>query len=253
MNDPDIRWQQRFANFKKALQQLQEAVELRGQRELSKLEKQGVIQAFEFTHELAWNVLKDYLQDQGNQNISGSKDATHRSLQGGAHRRRRAMDGDDPGPKHLLAHLRRTDRRKTGRGHRGAILPAVRRIAVGDGEAPAVSAAPPFGLPPATLDKLNSVFARHPAIASVLIYGSRAKGTHRPGSDIDLTIKGEDIPFAEFMQIEDQIDDLMLPYTVDLSQYRQLGNAELIAHIDRVGVVIYGRDGAATLPSGAQR
>lgn len=116
-----------------------------------------------------------------------------------------------------------------------------------------MSAAPPFGLPPATLDKLNSVFARHPAIASVLIYGSRAKGTHRPGSDIDLTIKGEDIPFAEFMQIEDQIDDLMLPYTVDLSQYRQLGNAELIAHIDRVGVVIYGRDGAATLPSGAQR
>jgi phosphomethylpyrimidine synthase len=54
-------------------------------------------------------------------------------------------------------------------------------------------------------------------------------------SDIDLTIKGDEIPFAEFMQIEDQIDDLMLPYTVDLSQYRQLGNAELIAHIDRVG------------------
>jgi nucleotidyltransferase substrate binding protein (TIGR01987 family) len=80
MNDPDIRWQQRFANFKKALQQLQEAVELSEQRELSKLEKQGVIQAFEFTHELAWNVLKDYLQDQGNQNISGSKDATREAF-----------------------------------------------------------------------------------------------------------------------------------------------------------------------------
>jgi nucleotidyltransferase substrate binding protein (TIGR01987 family) len=80
MNDPDIRWQQRFANFKKALRQLQEAVELSERRELSKLEKQGVIQAFEFTHELAWNVLKDYLQDQGNQNIRGSKDATREAF-----------------------------------------------------------------------------------------------------------------------------------------------------------------------------
>lgn len=76
MNDQDIRWRQRYANYKKALRELQEAVELSEQRELSKLEKQGVIQAFEFTHELAWNVLKDYLQDQGDQDIKGSKDAT---------------------------------------------------------------------------------------------------------------------------------------------------------------------------------
>lgn len=104
-----------------------------------------------------------------------------------------------------------------------------------------MSAAQPFGLSPATLDKLNSVFVRHGAIERVLIYGSRAKGNYRPGSDIDLTIKGEEIPYAEFMQIEDQIDDLMLPYSVDLSQYRRIENAELIAHIDRVGVEIYVR------------
>lgn len=103
-----------------------------------------------------------------------------------------------------------------------------------------MSAELPFGLSKATLDKLNSVFARHSSIDAVLIYGSRAKGNHRRGSDIDLTIKGE-IPFAEFVQIEDQIDDLMLPYTVDLSQYRQIDNAELIEHIDRVGVAIYVR------------
>lgn len=96
-----------------------------------------------------------------------------------------------------------------------------------------------FGLSPATLEKLNHVFAQHHAIDSVLIYGSRAKGNFRAGSDIDLTIKGDEIPFAEFMQIEDQIDDLMLPYTVDLSQYRQLENTGLIAHIDRVGIAIY--------------
>jgi len=80
MTVTDIRWQQRFANYKKALAQLKNAVELSKQRALSQLEKQGVIQAFEFTHELAWNVLKDYLQDQGNQNIKGSKDATREAF-----------------------------------------------------------------------------------------------------------------------------------------------------------------------------
>lgn len=76
----DIRWQQRFSNYKKALSQLKSAVELSKQRELSDLEKQGVIQAFEFTHELAWNVLKDFLQDQGNSDIKGSKDATREAF-----------------------------------------------------------------------------------------------------------------------------------------------------------------------------
>jgi len=80
MNASDVRWQQRFANYKKALDQLKNAVELSKQRALSQLEKQGVIQAFEFTHELAWNVLKDYLQDQGNQAIKGSKDATREAF-----------------------------------------------------------------------------------------------------------------------------------------------------------------------------
>lgn len=98
-----------------------------------------------------------------------------------------------------------------------------------------------LGLSQATLDKLISVFRRHSAIDLVLIYGSRAMGTYRSGSDIDLTIKGRALEFAELMQIEDQIDDLYLPYTVDLSQYEQLTNADLIAHIDRVGIVIYER------------
>ena len=103
----------------------------------------------------------------------------------------------------------------------------------------------PFGLSPATLDKLNTVFSRHHAISSVVIYGSRAKGNYRAGSDIDLCIMGDAIPFEVLMHIEDQIDDLMLPYTVDLSQYDQLGNANLVAHINRVGVKIYARMGDA--------
>ena len=61
----DIRWKQRFDNYCKVLQELRESLELAQTRELSKLEKQGVIQGFEYTHELAWNFLKDYLQYQG--------------------------------------------------------------------------------------------------------------------------------------------------------------------------------------------
>lgn len=76
MSDQDVRWQQRFSNFRKAIRQLEEAVQLSEDRDLSSLEQQGLIKAFEFTHELAWNVLKDYLQDQGYQDIKGSKDAT---------------------------------------------------------------------------------------------------------------------------------------------------------------------------------
>lgn len=96
-----------------------------------------------------------------------------------------------------------------------------------------------LGLHISTLDKLSSVFKQHQSIDSVLIYGSRAKGNYRQGSDIDLTIKGGLMAFAELMQIENQIDDLFLPYTVDLSQYQQLCNTDLIDHIDRVGIVIY--------------
>ena len=100
----------------------------------------------------------------------------------------------------------------------------------------------PFGLPPATLEKLRGVFSRHDAIERVLIYGSRAKGNYHPGSDIDLTLMGREIPFSEFMRIEDEIDDLMLPYSVDLSQYRQIANPDLLAHIDRVGMEVYRRN-----------
>ena len=79
----DIRWQQRFQNFLRAFALLQEAVILTQQRDLSDLEKQGLIQRFEFTHELAWNVLKDYFENQGNFNLTGSRDATREAFNKG--------------------------------------------------------------------------------------------------------------------------------------------------------------------------
>ncbi len=71
----DIRWKQRFNNYLKALQTLDEATALAQTRALTKLEQQGLIQSFEFTHELAWNVFKDYLANKGIAGLIGSKDA----------------------------------------------------------------------------------------------------------------------------------------------------------------------------------
>ncbi|MCB9294415.1 MAG: nucleotidyltransferase substrate binding protein [Lewinellaceae bacterium] len=76
MMGKDIRWHQRFSNYNKALAQLEKAVRLSKERELSDLEQQGIIQAFEYTHELAWNTMKDYFEYQGDSSIKGSRDAT---------------------------------------------------------------------------------------------------------------------------------------------------------------------------------
>ncbi len=83
MPPQDIRWIQRFDNFTKAFAQLQDAVLLARQRPLSKLEEQGLIQAFEYTHELAWNTLKDFLESRGARNLYGSKDATREAFKTG--------------------------------------------------------------------------------------------------------------------------------------------------------------------------
>ena len=77
----DIRWKQRFSNYTRAFQSLTEAVELSQQRALSSLEQQGLIQIFEFTHELAWKMLKDYLEYQGISNIVGSRDSSRFAFQ----------------------------------------------------------------------------------------------------------------------------------------------------------------------------
>ncbi len=83
MTKQDIRWIQRFNNFSKAFAQLNKAVELSKQRQLSELEEQGLIQTFEFTYELAWNTLKDYLEAQGETEIYGSRDAFRLAFQRG--------------------------------------------------------------------------------------------------------------------------------------------------------------------------
>lgn len=101
-----------------------------------------------------------------------------------------------------------------------------------------------FGLSVSVIDKINGVLAQHPNVQRAVIYGSRAKGNCRPGSDIDLTLiaaEGQTIDHRELAAILDEVDDLLLPYTMDLSAFEQLSHDRLREHIERVGQVFYER------------
>ncbi len=95
-----------------------------------------------------------------------------------------------------------------------------------------------FGLPRHVMEGLKQVFAGHPAIEQVTLYGSRAKGNYRYNSDIDLMLTAPALSWSEFCQIELEIDDLLLPWKVDLALKHQVENRDLLDHVERVGVVI---------------
>ncbi|MFC3609508.1 nucleotidyltransferase domain-containing protein [Stutzerimonas tarimensis] len=95
-----------------------------------------------------------------------------------------------------------------------------------------------FGLPDHAVARLRAVFANWPQIRSAVLYGSRAKGNYRPGSDIDVTLIG-DLTLSQQLAIETEIDDLLLPWSVDLSVKHHIENPQLLEHIERAGLVFY--------------
>jgi len=99
----------------------------------------------------------------------------------------------------------------------------------------------PYGLTSETIERLQRIFSHYGQISEVILYGSRAKGTYTEGSDIDLTLKGEDIDFSTLQQIMDEIDNLLLPWLFDLSIYSKLDNKDILEHIDRVGISMYNK------------
>lgn len=96
-----------------------------------------------------------------------------------------------------------------------------------------------YGLPLTVIEKINAVFHSHPEVDKVVLYGSRAMGTHRTASDIDLTIISSIVDLTLLFKIENEIDDLLLPYKVDLSLMSKIDNPNLINHIHRVGITFY--------------
>jgi predicted nucleotidyltransferase len=100
-----------------------------------------------------------------------------------------------------------------------------------------------YGLSEATIQKIQQVLAKYPQVEKAVLYGSRAKGNFKNGSDIDLSLQGDkDLTLDILYKIDRELDDLLLPYTIDLSIFEQLSNPDFIEHIQRAGVMIYKRN-----------
>ncbi len=96
-----------------------------------------------------------------------------------------------------------------------------------------------FGLPDKTVAIIRQIFAEFPVIKKAVIYGSRAKGNYRPGSDIDLTLSGDGLDPRILGRIAARLHESPIPYQVDLSIFDQIDHAGLREHIERVGIVFY--------------
>lgn len=101
----------------------------------------------------------------------------------------------------------------------------------------------PFGLKEATIQQICAVLARYPQVEQAVLYGSRAKGNFKRGSDIDLTLHGgASLTLNVLYKIMDDLDELLLPYTIDLSLFDSIDDPAMIAHIQRVGIPLCSRD-----------
>lgn len=96
-----------------------------------------------------------------------------------------------------------------------------------------------FGLSEKTIISINSVFKKYNSIEKAILYGSRAKGNYKKGSDIDLTLFSQDNSYTLLSKIMVDLDDLLLPYGIDLSFYAEITNNQLKEHINRVGIIFY--------------
>jgi predicted nucleotidyltransferase len=96
-----------------------------------------------------------------------------------------------------------------------------------------------YGLSKATIKKINLVFDHFEEVGEAVLYGSRAKGNYKPGSDIDIALKGEKINLRLLNKIDFDLDELLLPYSFDISIYDHISNIDLIDHIQRVGKTLY--------------
>jgi predicted nucleotidyltransferase len=100
----------------------------------------------------------------------------------------------------------------------------------------------PYGLTDVQLAQIQRVLAQTPRLERAVLFGSRAKGTNRAGSDIDLALMGDAFQLADRLRLDNELDDLNLPVFFDLVVYRHISEPALREHIDRVGVTLYSRE-----------
>ena len=246
--EQDIRWKQRFSNYEKALNKLKEAInELEAFNDCEQknnivffdIVKIGIIKSFEFTFELAWNLIKDYAFYQGISDAKGSRDAFKIAVQ---------LELITPSDFHIWFKMIES-RNQTSHIYDEDIANEIlikikskyyaqfiafyevmkNKIAQEKLE---------IGLTDILIEKIQNVFSKYKEIESAIVFGSRAKGNYRNGSDIDIALKGE-ISFDLRTKIALALDEIEIPFEIDLKVFNTISNQELIEHINRVGVSIY--------------
>jgi nucleotidyltransferase substrate binding protein (TIGR01987 family) len=183
MENPDIRWKQRFSNYKKAFSNLKEFLLVEN---LNKLETQGLIKAFEYTFELALKTLQDFLKEEGYSDITGPKSVIQESFKIGI-----ISDGttwsDMLQKRNLTSHtynLKTAD--NIAADIRNSFYELFKDLYI---ELSGKETSNKFGLNEQRIESYKKLLSKYSKIDKILLYGSRAKGNFRPGSDIDLAVK----------------------------------------------------------------
>ena len=229
----ETRWQQRFDNLKKAYRLLEEAA---GRQSLSDLEAEGMIQRFEYTFELAWKTLKDLLSSEG-VDASFPREVIKESFQ------HEVISHGDTWMEMLerrnqAAHAYNEDQFRE-------IVTAIRARfvgAIGSLVATLEQRLGRFGLSEAALAGIVTVLQSHPSVKTAVVFGSRAMGTQRPGSDIDICIAGTELDESETNQIARDLNErIPSPYRIDVILRDSIDNDALLQHIDQYGVPILER------------
>ncbi len=95
-----------------------------------------------------------------------------------------------------------------------------------------------YGLTDKQFNEILDIITANPAVEEAILFGSRAKGNYRNGSDVDIALKGENLTLTDVLHIDNQLDDTYLPYTFDIILYHHINDPNVIEHIDRVGIDI---------------
>jgi nucleotidyltransferase substrate binding protein (TIGR01987 family) len=237
MEKQDIRWEQRFEDYICSYESLRDAFLLFQERELTILECRGVVQAFKVTLEISWETMRYFLEAKGFENVCGSKKIIRKAFNinliknGGIWLKMIELSDlmSDMYDKNEMMHAT------------GFIFSNyIEEFEDFKQNLFKLSKDEMFGIHKETTDLLMSIFEKHDCIQKVIIYGSRAKGNYREGSDIDLTLKGY-IETRELSVIVKKIQDSYTPYLFDISIYNDLVSCDLKESIDRDGKTFYKR------------
>lgn len=233
MADLDIRWKQRLENFNKALHQLSKFIE---KGELNELEEQGLIQSFEYTYELSWNTIKDYFEAQGETGIHGSRDAFRLAFQRGV------VENGDQWMEMIKSRV------LTSHGYdqtiAAEIVAKIKTTYFAEFQRLQLrfqTLAESFGLPSSAIKDIRAVLDANSLVERAVLYGSRALGTHKPGSDIDIALFGPGLNHHELTVLMHDLDELLLPWSFDLSLFDHISHENVRDHILRVGVELFRR------------